>query len=95
MRWFVSFSFILHCGDEIALISILNEFHNHYCLIISFQTLEHERFKEALTKQREEDTKLLEAKITAELERQKQQLEVDYKYVLFLILYIIFKFLIK
>lgn len=43
------------------------------------QTLEHERFKEALTKQREEDTKLLEAKIIAELDRQKQQLEVDYK----------------
>ncbi|XP_042211943.1 MICOS complex subunit MIC60-like isoform X2 [Homarus americanus] len=44
------------------------------------QTLEHDRFKEALTKQREEDVKLLEAKITAELDRQRQQLEVEYKH---------------
>lgn len=43
--------------------------------------MEHDRFKEALNKQREEDSKLLEAKIAAELERQNRQLEVEYKYV--------------
>lgn len=41
--------------------------------------MEHDRFKEALVKQREEDSKLLDAKINAELERQNQQLEVEYK----------------
>nr|XP_053641102.1 MICOS complex subunit MIC60-like isoform X1 [Cherax quadricarinatus] len=43
------------------------------------QTLEHDRFKEALATQREEDAKLLEKKISTKLERQKQQLEVEYK----------------
>ncbi|XP_045615808.1 MICOS complex subunit Mic60 isoform X2 [Procambarus clarkii] len=47
--------------------------------VASQQTLEHDRFKEALSNQREEDMKLLEAKIDAELDRQKQKLEVEYK----------------
>ncbi|ROT67763.1 hypothetical protein C7M84_014156 [Penaeus vannamei] len=43
------------------------------------QTLEHDRFKEALNKQRDDDAGLLEAKVNASLEKQKQQLEVEYK----------------
>ncbi|XP_064081283.1 MICOS complex subunit MIC60-like isoform X7 [Macrobrachium nipponense] len=43
------------------------------------QSIEHDRFKEALTKQRDEDTKILEAKIAAELEKQGQELEVEYR----------------
>ncbi|XP_037785365.1 MICOS complex subunit MIC60-like isoform X7 [Penaeus monodon] len=43
------------------------------------ETLEHDRFKEALNKQRDDDAGLLEAKVNASLEKQKQQLEVEYK----------------
>ncbi|XP_050730516.1 MICOS complex subunit MIC60-like isoform X2 [Eriocheir sinensis] len=43
------------------------------------QTMEHDRFKEALVRQRAEDGQLLESKVEAELERQRQQLEVEYK----------------
>ncbi|XP_066960296.1 MICOS complex subunit MIC60 isoform X2 [Macrobrachium rosenbergii] len=43
------------------------------------QSIEHDRFKEALTKQRDEDTKILEARISAELEKQGQDLEVEYR----------------
>lgn len=43
------------------------------------QTMEHDRFKEALARQRSEDGQLLEAKVEAELERQRQQLDVEYK----------------
>lgn len=41
--------------------------------------MEHDRFKEALVRQRAEDGQLLESKVEAELERQRQQLEVEYK----------------
>lgn len=43
------------------------------------QTLEHDRFKEALNKQRDDDAGLLEAKINASLEKQKQHLDVEFK----------------
>lgn len=43
------------------------------------ETMEHDRFKEALVRQRAEDGQLLESKVEAELERQRQQLEVEYK----------------
>lgn len=43
------------------------------------ETMEHDRFKEALARQRSEDGQLLEAKVEAELERQRQQLDVEYK----------------
>ncbi|XP_068222602.1 MICOS complex subunit MIC60 isoform X2 [Palaemon carinicauda] len=43
------------------------------------QSIEHDRFKDALAKQRDEDTKILEAKIAAELEKQGQDLEVEYR----------------
>ncbi|XP_076067930.1 inner membrane mitochondrial protein mitofilin isoform X3 [Oratosquilla oratoria] len=47
--------------------------------LAKMQTLEHERFKEALLKQREEDNVILEAKIKASLCKQEQQLELEYK----------------
>ncbi|XP_045107863.1 MICOS complex subunit MIC60-like isoform X2 [Portunus trituberculatus] len=43
------------------------------------QTMEHDRFKEALARQRSEDSQLLEAKVETELDRQRQQLDVEYK----------------
>lgn len=59
---------------------LLDFFFLLYDLITSpCQTLEHDRFKEALNKQRDDDAGLLEAKVNASLEKQKQQLEVEYK----------------
>lgn len=43
------------------------------------QSIEHERFKEALVKQHDDDGKRLEAKVSAELEKQNLELEIDYK----------------
>ncbi|KAG0712639.1 MICOS complex subunit MIC60 [Chionoecetes opilio] len=43
------------------------------------QTIEHDHFKEALARQRSEDGQLLEVKVESELERQRQQLDVEYK----------------
>lgn len=45
----------------------------------SQETMEHDRFKEALARQRSEDSQLLEAKVETELDRQRQQLDVEYK----------------